>query len=220
MKAVTLFSGGKDSFLSTMIAMEHGYDILYGITIIPDEYSMMFHYPNSGISKYPASLLNFEIKYIGEKTFDEYIKSINGVDAIITGAIASDYQKTRIEKICHEEGLMLFSPLWRLDPATILKELLLRGISATVVSVSAEGLNESDLGKEIDNGYVAHLVKVSEKTGINIVGEGGEFETFVTGFCGSAKRISILKSSLEWFGSYGYLNILGAKLTARKINIR
>ena len=91
MKAVTLFSGGKDSFLSTMIAMEHGYDILYGITIIPDEYSMMFHYPNSGMAKYPASLLNFEIKYIGEKTFDEYIKSIPAIKKPLMKKIQSCY---------------------------------------------------------------------------------------------------------------------------------
>ena len=50
MKAIALFSGGKDSFLSAMMAEEQGYEILYGVTVVPEEYSMMFHYPNSKIS--------------------------------------------------------------------------------------------------------------------------------------------------------------------------
>ncbi len=203
MKAITLFSGGKDSFLSTMIAMEHGYDILYGITIIPDEYSMMFHYPNSGISKYPASLLNFEIKYIKEKNFENYIKNIDNVDAIITGAIASDYQKTRIEKLVYSEKTIVFSPLWRKKQEYILEELLLRNIKAMIVSVSAEGFSENDLGKTIDYKYFDHLKEIYKMYRINIAGEGGEYESFVYGL--NKDEIKIKNKNIIWKNSGGYL---------------
>ncbi len=203
MKAITLFSGGKDSFLSTMIAMEHGYDILYGITIIPDEYSMMFHYPNSGISKYPASLLNFEIKYIKEKNFENYIKNIDNVDAIITGAIASDYQKTRIEKLVYSEKTIVFSPLWRKKQEYILEELLLRNIKAMIVSVSAEGFSENDLGKTIDYKYFDHLREIYKMYRINIAGEGGEYESFVYGL--NKDEIKIKNKNIIWKNSGGYL---------------
>ncbi len=203
MKAITLFSGGKDSFLSTMIAMEHGYDILYGITIIPDEYSMMFHYPNSGISRYPASLLNFEIKYIKEKNFENYIKNIDNVDAIITGAIASDYQKTRIEKLVYSEKTIVFSPLWRKKQEYILEELLLRNIKAMIVSVSAEGFSENDLGKTIDYKYFDHLKEIYKMYRINIAGEGGEYESFVYGL--NKDEIKIKNKNIIWKNSGGYL---------------
>ncbi len=203
MKAITLFSGGKDSFLSTMIAMEHGYDILYGITIIPDEYSMMFHYPNSGISRYPASLLNFEIKYIKEKNFENYIKNIDNVDAIITGAIASDYQKTRIEKLVYSEKTIVFSPLWRKKQEYILEELLLRNIKAMIVSVSAEGFSENDLGKTIDYKYFDHLREIYKMYRINIAGEGGEYESFVYGL--NKDEIKIKNKNIIWKNSGGYL---------------
>lgn len=203
MKAITLFSGGKDSFLSTMIAMEHGYDILYGITIIPDEYSMMFHYPNSGISRYPASLLNFEIKYIKEKNFENYIKNIDNVDAIITGAIASDYQKTRIEKLVYSEKTIVFSPLWRKKQEYILEELLLRNIKAMIVSVSAEGFSENDLGKTIDYKYFDHLREIYKMYRINIAGEGGEYESFVYGL--NKDEIEIKNKNIIWKNSGGYL---------------
>ncbi len=203
MKAITLFSGGKDSFLSTMIAMEHGYDILYGITIIPDEYSMMFHYPNSGISKYPASLLNFEIRYIKEKNFENYIKNIDNVDAIITGAIASDYQKTRIEKLVYSEKTIVFSPLWRKKQEYILEELLLRNIKAMIVSVSAEGFSENDLGKTIDYKYFKHLKEIYKMYRINIAGEGGEYESFVYGI--NKDQIKIKNKNIIWKNSGGYL---------------
>jgi len=203
MKAITLFSGGKDSFLSTMIAMEHGYKILYGITIIPEEYSMMFHYPNSKISKYPASLLNFDIKYINEKDFESYIKSIDNIDAIITGAIASDYQKTRIEKLVYKRKTIVFSPLWRKNQEDIIKELLLRNIKAMIVSVSAEGFDENDLGKTIDSNYFNRLKYLYKKYRINIAGEGGEYESFVYGV--NKNEINIKNKNKIWKNSGGYL---------------
>ncbi len=203
MKAITLFSGGKDSFLSTMIAMEQGYEILYGITIIPEEYSMMFHYPNSKISKYPASLLNFDIKYIHEKDFESYIKSIDNIDVIITGAIASDYQKTRIEKLVYKRKTIVFSPLWRKNQEDIIKELLLRNIKAMIVSVSAEGFDENDLGKTIDSNYFNRLKYLYKKYRINIAGEGGEYESFVYGV--NKNEINIKNKNKIWKNSGGYL---------------
>ncbi len=205
MRAVTLFSGGKDSFLSAMIAEEQGYLIEYGITIIPEEYSMMFHYPNSHISEYAASLLGFPIQYIPENKYKEYIKNIsrNGIDAIVTGAIASDYQKTRIEKLCYEYKTIVYSPLWRKKQDYVIEQLILRDIKAMLVSVSAEGFMDSDLGATIDENYLFHLKDLEKKYGINIAGEGGEYETFVYGL--GNNYVKKMKSKKVWKNSGGYL---------------
>jgi len=205
MKAISLFSGGKDSFLSAMIAKEQGYEILYGITIVPEEYSMMFHYPNSKISEYAASLLGFGIKYIPENEYINYIteKCKGGIDAIVTGAIASDYQKTRIEQLCYDTDTIVYSPLWRKNQEYIIEQLILREIKAMIVSVSADGLTENDLGSTIDFNYLQHLKHIGKKYGINIAGEGGEYETFVYGLGKSI--IQNLKKEKIWKNSGGYL---------------
>ena len=205
MKAVALFSGGKDSFLSAMIAEEQGYTIEYGITVVPEEYSMMFHYPNSKMSEYAASLLGFPIKYIAESEYKGYVEDISmkGMGAIVTGAIASDYQKTRIEKLCYGFRTIVYSPLWRKKQDYVIEQLLLRNIKAMIVSVSAEGFTADDLGSTIDENYFLHLKDLENKYGINIAGEGGEYETFVYGL--ENKSIDKMNSKKVWKNSGGYL---------------
>ena len=205
MKAISLFSGGKDSFLSAMIAAEQGYEIEYGITIVPEEYSMMFHYPNSRVSEYAASLLGFPVKYIKEEEYMEYISRVcrGEIDAIVTGAIASDYQKTRIEKLCYETRTIVYSPLWRKKQDFVIEQLILRNIRSMIVSVSAEGFNEADLGATINENYFLHLKELESRYRINVAGEGGEYETFVYGL--GKENIDLPKGEKIWKNSGGYL---------------
>ncbi|MGC8609115.1 MAG: diphthine--ammonia ligase, partial [Thermoplasmata archaeon] len=52
MKSAVLMSGGKDSFYSTVIAIDQGFEISKAIIIVPEEYSFMFHYPNVKLASY------------------------------------------------------------------------------------------------------------------------------------------------------------------------
>ena len=208
MKAFALLSGGKDSFLSAQIAMEQGYEIEGAISVIPREFSMMFHYPNAARAKLVAELLGVEWIPVPESNvFENIAKMCRGrVDALISGAIASDYQKTRIEKMCTEAGIISYSPLWRKSQKRILEEIIMRGIQAIIVSVSAEGFDMNDLGRLLDSEYVSELERKNSKYGINIAGEGGEYETFVLG-TKHGKLLEIKKSRKIWEGSHGYLLI-------------
>ncbi len=206
MKTLALLSGGKDSFLSAQIAMEQGYDVAAALTVIPEEFSLMFHYPNAAKAEMVASLLGVPWFTTSEdkfaETLEDYVKQ--GFKAITVGAIASEYQKTRVEKLCTRLGIMSCIPLWRKDQKFILKELQLRGIEAMIVSVSAEGFTENDLGRIIDEEYIEELEKKNSKYGINISGEGGEYETFVVSARGMGE-LEIRDSRKIWEGSHGYL---------------
>jgi len=214
-KAISLFSGGKDSYLSAKIAMEQGFDIVELVTIVPEEFSMMYHYPNSGMSTYPGMLIDRPLVFLKETEIHEYLKELLGRDihAVVSGAVESEYQKTRIEKMCTDAGVISYSPLWRKDQELLLRELLMRGISAIMVSVSAEGLDQSYLGKEIDQEMLEKLLKVRERYGINIIGEGGEYESFVISDESTDRKVAIRKHDLEWHGSYGYFRIIDADIT-------
>lgn len=214
MKAVSLFSGGKDSYLSVKIAQEQGLDIVELITVVPEEFSMMYHYPNSRMSKYPALLLGIPVVFVKELEVPGYLKGMHEkhIEAVVSGAVESEYQKTRIEKMCTESGLISYTPLWRKNQELLLRDLLLRGISPIIVSVSAEGLDRSYLGKEINDDLIKRLIKVREKYGINIIGEGGEYESYVVSDQAISKRIVIRKKTVEWHGSYGYLKIIEAEI--------
>ncbi len=215
MKAVSLFSGGKDSFLSAQVAMEQGFEIIAAITVIPEEFSFMFHYPNAHMSHYAADLLGLNVIETSEENLWKMIAHMvenDHVEAVISGAIASDYQKTRIEAACTDLGIMSFTPLWRMDQESELQQIIMRGIIPIIVSVSAEGFDTNDLGMTIDSGYLETLKKKNERYGINITGEGGEYETFVTGIT-TGKRVIIEESEKVWEGSHGYLLINKARVS-------
>ena len=192
------------------IALESGYEIECALTVKPEEFSPMYHYPNVEKSRLPASLLGLDVKFCGEDELESIVQvyAANGVKAMISGAIASDYQKTGIEKMCTELGLISVTPLWRKDQELVLDELISRGIRAMLVSVSAEGLDERDLGRTIDAEYILHLKQISRKRRINIAGEGGEYETFVYAIPGK-QAIDSGRTRIIWEGSHGYL-IIGA----------
>lgn len=208
MKALALMSGGKDSFLAAQTALQQGYEIMAALTVVPEEFSMMFHYPNAVKAEQVAGLLDLKWFTTCEKKFlvavEEFVN--RGVEAIISGAIASEYQKTRLERMCTRLGIESYTPLWRKDQKTVMKELLLRGIRAIIVSVSAEGFDERDLGRTIDENYISELENKSQRYGINISGEGGEYESFVTG-CRGCGELEITKSRKVWEGSHGYFLI-------------
>ncbi len=213
MKTVSLLSGGKDSFLSAIIASEQGCSVDLAITVIPEEFSMMYHYPNAEMARLVAGLLGTDWKPVREDELAATLANLasDGYSTMVSGAIASEYQKTRLEKLCTETGLRSYTPLWHKDQGIILRELLLRGIGSIIVSVSAEGFTEEDLGREIDQSYITELERRNARYGINLAGEGGEYESFVRSF--GTRAIVIESAHKVWEGSHGYFIIDRARLS-------
>ncbi|KAK2968296.1 hypothetical protein RJ640_016228 [Escallonia rubra] len=108
---------------------------------------------------------------------NEVKQQIPAITAVSSGAIASDYQRLRVESVCSRLGLVSLAYLWKQDQSFLLQEMIKTGISAIFVKVAAIGLDPSKhLGKELS--YLKpHLVKLKELYGINVCGEGGEYET-------------------------------------------
>ena len=138
MKAAILFSGGKDSCYSAYLAKQAGYELACLISIIsenPDSY--MFHTPNIELVNYQAQTMNLPIiiqKTKGEKEIElqdledaiEKAKQEFQIDTIVTGALRSEYQASRIQKICDKLDLKCFNPLWQKDEIEYLQELITR----------------------------------------------------------------------------------------------
>lgn len=205
MRAISLLSGGKDSFLSTLFAIDQGHDVVLSISVRPREYSEMFHYPNIWVVPKISGLLNIPNVTIMEDDFYKEIPRIareNNCKMIISGAIASNFQKTRIERMCTENNLVSYTPLWLVNQAKEVQEILRSRIRAILCSVSAEGLTEDMLGNTLDQKMIKRLASISERYSINISGEGGEYESLVTGWFN--RSIEIQGSRKTWNGSSGY----------------
>lgn len=222
MKLAVLTSGGKDSLYSLYLMQQQGHEIKYIVTVIPQrEDSYMFHYPNVKLTKLQAESMGIPIitkETKGEKEKElkdlkEALSSIKDkVDGIVSGAIQSEYQKQRIDMISEELNLKSFSPLWHKDSELLWNDLLNAGFKVIITSVSAQGLDEKWLGKEITKESLNELKELSKKYKFHLMAEGGEFETFVTNAPFFKEKLVIKNAEKEWNGSSGYYIIKKVEL--------
>ena len=137
------------------------------------------------------------------------------VDALVVGALRSDYQKTRIDRMCERLGIISFCPLWHHDSYLHMQSLIEHGFEVMFVSVSADGLNEEWLGRMLDEGSLLELKRLSEEHRFNIDGEGGEFETIVLSSPCMDRQIECVTESL-WEGTRGSISIHEARLASMR----
>ena len=222
-----LLSGGKDSVYATWRGMEKGLDIVCFITVRSvNKESYMFHTPNISLTRLQSEasgipLVEEVTEGYKESELEDLTKIIRrtakeySLDGIITGAIQSVYQASRIERICHNLGLLCLSPLWLCDPEKYLNSLVDEGFKVLLTGVYAEPLDESWLGKEIDRDLIIRLKKISERNHVSLVGEGGEYESFVCDAPFFHKRIKIGDSVTHFSHGSGIFTINRAELTAK-----
>lgn len=230
MKVAVLFSGGKDSTYSIHLAKKEGHEIACLLSMIPgNPESHMFHTPNIELSALQASAIGlpyerFETKGEKEVEVEDLKRAISTVkekyriEGIVSGAIASNYQKGRIDRICLELGLVNKAPLWGSLPDKYLRRFLADGFEAIFTAVSADGLGPEWLGRTLDEKALEELEKLGEKYRLNVSLEGGEAETFVTdGPTFRNGMIRILESEKVWQGGSGILKIRKAELVGKKV---
>ncbi|MGC8648488.1 MAG: diphthine--ammonia ligase [Candidatus Micrarchaeia archaeon] len=205
-----LFSGGKDSTLALHKAFGQGLKPNLLITLNSEnDYSFMFHKVNIDFTKLQAEALGIRQMLVptkGEKEqeLEDLERAIEESKAstLITGALASEYQKSRIERICSKLSVKHVAPLWHMDPRDELAEIA-RDYYAIVTQVSAEGLDESFLGSRIDENMISRLEKAKTQYGIHLAFEGGEAESFVLDAPLFRKMIEIKKARRSWDGKTG-----------------
>jgi len=137
------------------------------------------------------------------------------IDAVVSGAIFSQYQKERIDGICKELGIKHVTPLWHEDPLSILKEMLQLKMKTIIVGAFAHGFTRNWLGREVDENTINDLIELNKRFQVSIVGEGGEYETLVLDAPFFSKRIALIDTEQIWEGARGYLLVKKAVLTAK-----
>ena len=223
MKAAVLFSGGKDSTLAAYKAMDDGWSVEYLLSMHSENpHSYMFHVPNIHLTQLLSQAMGVPIiqaETPGEKEeeLDDLKEALSdlksrGVEAVFTGAIHSEYQKSRIDNLCREIGLESIAPLWHRDPLEYMREVIDLGFEVIITSVSAEGLDESWLGRVINEDLLEELKALHEKYGLHMAFEGGEAETLVLDGPIFKKRLNIRDSEKIWNVDSGHLIIKDAEL--------
>ncbi|MBI4393924.1 MAG: TIGR00289 family protein [Euryarchaeota archaeon] len=223
MKVAALFSGGKDSTYAIHVAKNWGWDVTHLVTVKPAASdSHMFHVPNLHLTPLLSEALGIPLvtrDTPGEKEheLDALRDALAGldIDGIVSGAVASEYQRTRVDRVCHELGIRSYAPLWHKDPRHLLDSIIAGGFDARIVACAADGLDETWLGRRIDPEAVAALERLHVTNGIHIGGEGGEYESLVLDGPDFEARLRIGKSSKEWRRDSGILTVEEATLVPK-----
>lgn len=227
MRVAVLFSGGKDSLYTVQKLSEEGHHVKLLLTLKPgSDESWLFHHPCVEWTSLQARTMRIPISAFDlggkrEEEEDELRECIAGirieqrVDGIAAGAIASMYQKKRIEDVANRLGLRCLTPLWGMDPMRLLREEVESGLEAVVVAVAALGLDQRWLGRTLDRDAVEELGRLRDRYGLNPSGEGGEYETFVVDSKMFKERIALSDFRRVWSGDRGHLELIKAELVKK-----
>ncbi|XP_069686866.1 uncharacterized protein [Periplaneta americana] len=247
MRVVALISGGKDSCYNMVQCVAAGHDIVALANLRPenkdelDSYMYqtvghqgvelyaeamglpLFRQPTQGVALLQEQVYTPTPEDEVEDLFQllKKVKDEIDVDAVAVGAILSDYQRIRVENVCARLGLVALAYLWRRDQGELLQEMIECHIEAIVIKVAALGLDPSKhLGMTIAD-LQPHIVKMKEKYGLNICGEGGEYETFTLDCPLFIKTIVIEEydtviHSNDAIAPVGYLNFKDLRLVEKE----
>lgn len=223
MRVAVLVTGGKDSALSLHRVLKQGYEVKYLVSMAPQrEDSWMFHFPNIHLTDLFAEaveipLVKGETTGIKETEVEDLKRLLATLDieGVVSGAISSQYQKKRIDKICQELNLRSIAPLWQESPLQLLKEIIELRFEVIIVGVYAYGFNKRWLGRKINPFTVDSLLNLNKKFGISLVGEGGEYETLVLDAPYFKRKIQLLQVEKIWENDSGYLLVKKARLVDR-----
>ncbi len=207
MKTGALFSGGKDSAYAIYWALNQAWNVNCLINIKTENpHSFMFHHPNQKLIELQAKkagipLIQLETPGEKEEELEALEKAVKKAkkefdpDAVISGAVASSYQKKRVDNICHKQEIKSFAPLWTKKQNTLMQYILKADFDVRISAVAAEGLTKDWLGKKITEETVQEL---KEMKGMNIAGEGGEWESTVLNAPFFKEKIVVKKARKEW----------------------
>ena len=194
-RLVALTSGGKDSYAALNRTQRRNNEAECLLTLRSknkDSYMFDSNKDQSMIeqqaSKLGIPLITQETEGEKEEELEDLKKGLQraresfGVEGVVSGAIASTYQRDRVEKVAEDTGLKVFTPLWQEDQKSYMERLIRQGFKIEITDVAARGLESSWENKVLTEKNIEEFLGLAEEYGFNPAGEGGEYETTVRGF--------------------------------------
>jgi len=183
-----LVSGGKDSIYAAYLAETQGWPVDELLTLVPSEpESMMFHTPNLDLVALQAEAWGkrhrrIEVAEPGEegelRALDAALAADRG--PVVTGAIASSYQWSRVLRAAGRAGRRVYAPLWRVAPDRVVRAEVGAGLDIRFSHLAAEPLPASWAGEALTLARLEELERLGRTVrAVNVAGEGGEYETIV-----------------------------------------
>ena len=154
MRLGVLFSGGKDSTLALHLAAQKEQAVCLITVVSKNKESYMFHTPNIDVTALQAQALGLPlVSVVTEGQKEEELADLEKaiveakekyqIDGVVTGAVESVYQASRVQRICNRLDVWCFNPLWKHDQKALLETLVARNFKVVISGIFAYPLDET-----------------------------------------------------------------------------
>ena len=185
-KVFVSWSGGKDAYLSLLLAKEQGLEIDCLLSFVGgDGYSRSHGLKTEVLERQAEALsLEFEMKVVTWESYEEgfaaavqSLKNERGISGGVFGDVNLPGHREWIEKMAARCQIEYNLPLWMMEERAVTGELIKRGGKALIVAIRNDMVDEKWIGRVIDDTYVDYCLG----QGISPCGEAGEAHTLVVG---------------------------------------
>jgi len=206
-KAVGLFSGGKDSLYAVHLVEKEGVTVNHLLSLIPSLPWPSPHAENIESLKVLAESMGKRLTIVDfqrEGAFVEALKSLE-VDALVAGDIHVEAHLAGLEDVCGKVGLELLEPIYGRDTSELFHEIFGLGFKALITGVNLKYLGEEWLGfvisKETGDSFLSKIGSVDP------LGENGEFHTLVLECPLYAKPFNVKSVERKAAKGMAYINV-------------
>ena len=207
MKAVGLFSGGKDSLYAVHLVEKQGVTVDHLLSLIPSLPWPSPHAENMEALKILAESMGKRLTIVDfkrEGAFVDALKSLE-VDALVAGDIFVEAHVAGLKHVCSKVGLELLEPLYRRDTSELFDEIFGLGFKALITGVKLKYLGEEWLAFIISKETSAEFL--SKIGSVDPLGENGEFHTLVLECPLYAKSFKVKSVERKNAKDMAYLNV-------------
>lgn len=183
MRCAVMWSGGKDSALAAHRARRDGVEIACLVNFYDEETGRVrFHATRTELIAAQADAIGVPLVQRGtswpafDKAFGDTLDALarDGIDGLVFGDIHLADVRAWYEVRVRAAGLAHVEPLWGEEPRELLAEFVATGGRAVVTCCESDKLDESWLGRVIDERFVRDIAGVP----IDPCGENGEYHSF------------------------------------------
>ncbi|MGQ9723258.1 MAG: diphthine--ammonia ligase [Candidatus Jordarchaeum sp.] len=219
-KFVVSWSGGKESTLSLYKALSQGVTVSYLMSFVSSIGRSMSHAIKVELLEAQSEALEIPIvmREVTWETYERGFKELvnelkaKGVDGCIFGDVWIEEHKKWTERVCKELGIRGLSPLFDADPVDLFKEFIGLGFEALVIMVKKEFMGDEWLGRKLDEDFLNEILELKNEKNIDVLGEMGEYHTFVYDGPIFKKRVEITRTQKTSRENFIYLDITDFRL--------
>jgi uncharacterized protein (TIGR00290 family) len=211
-----MWSGGKDSALALARARALGIQVDRLLTFYDSATERVrFHATRIEMLEHQAAAIGIQLRAIPttwaemESVLERELRSL--VEKGFTGVVLGDIHLADVRAWYEERitvaGLEHIEPIWGEPPGLLLNEFVDSGGRAVVTCVDLTKLDDTWLGRVIDETFVAEI----ENTGIDPCGENGEYHSFAFAGPVFVDHLACAPGARRSEGGFAQLDLIGAE---------